>query len=388
MIPSPHGGKLVNTIVPEQEVESKVREARELTCLKPFTDEIYDAEKIGIGAYSPLEGFMNQDEYESVISYDRLPNGLPWTIPIVLAPRGEDNANAVKRVKEGEDVSLIDWTDTPFAILHVEEKFPNKKEKFAASVYGTTDKNHPNVADIYNSGDTILGGRVTLIRRLDLPAKRFEMTPLETRKYFENMKWRNVTAYQCRNPPHTAHEYIQRCSLEREEIDGIMIQPVVGRLKSGDYKPEIILEAYEALVKNYYAKERVLLCSLSITMRYGGPKAVLFLAIVRKNYGCSHYIVGRDQAGVGNFYDPYACHKIFDKYDIGMQPLKYMETFYCRVCGWMATSKTCPHAPDEHVNTSQTRIRKVLESGGNLPKEILRPEVAKILSKGDVLIKE
>jgi len=349
-------------------------------------DAIYDAEKIGIGAYSPLEGFMVKNECSDVITKSRLSNGLPWTVPIVLVPPGPENAKVISHLKEGDDVALLDQNGRPFSILHLEEKFSINKDHFARAVYGTTDRNHPNVNDIYGLGDTALGGKIDLIRRLDLRAAKYELTPLECRNEFRERGWKTVVGYQCRNPPHTAHEYLQRCALELAEIDGLLIHPVVGRLKRGDYKPEVIMEAYDVLVKNYYRRDRTLLASLSITMRYGGPKAALFLAIVRRNYGCTHYIVGRDQAGVGSYYDPYACHRIFDEYDVGIVLLRFMETFFCSGCGWMATPKTCPHSPEHHINTSQTRIRGLLKEGKALPMEILRPEVARILGRGDVVI--
>jgi sulfate adenylyltransferase len=197
-----------------------------------------------------------------------------------------------------------------------------------------------------------------------------------------------VAAYQCRNPPHTAHEYLQRVTLEREDVDGLFIHPVVGRLKKGDYRPDVILRAYEALVRAYCATDRVVLSPLTITMRYAGPKAALFLAIVRKNYGCSRYIVGRDQAGVGKYYDPYACHRIFDEFDVGILPLRYEEAFYCRSCGATATAKTCSHPTSVRLDTSQTRIRQALANGEEIPPELLRPEVAAILREPNVLLTE
>jgi len=361
-------------------------EAKEMMALSTDLDAMYDAEKIGIGAYSPLEGFMIRDEFSSVVTESRLLNGLPWTMPIVLAPPGPGNAKVVASLKEGDDALLLDQAGKPFCVMHVEEKYSLNKQQFASSVYATTDRNHPNVEDIYNLGEVALGGKIDLIRRLDLPAAKYERTPAECRQAFKERGWKHIVGYQCRNPPHTAHEYIQRCALELHEVDGLFIQPVVGRLKKGDYKPEIIMESYDILVRKYYRNDRALLASLSITMRYGGPKAALFLAIVRKNYGCTHYIVGRDQAGVGSYYDPYACHRIFDEYDVGIVPLRFMETFFCRACGWMATPKTCPHLAEQHISTSQTRIRSLLKEGKDLPMEILRPEVAKILSRGDVII--
>ncbi len=379
----PYGGTLVNLEVPVGEAGSKLKEAGELTKVKPFIDFVYDAEKIAVGAYSPLDGFMNSTTLQSVVTEDRLPNGLPWTIPIVMAISKEE----AKGIGEGDVVSLTDWEGSVFATLAVSEVFPFPREQFAQSTYGTTDPNHPNVGDIFSSyGDVAVAGKVSLLRRLELPTVASEMTPLESRELFKKRGWRNVVAYQCRNPPHTAHEYIQKVSLESSSIDGLFVQPVIGRLKKGDYKPTVIMEAYRKVVDGYYPKDRVVLSSLSITMRYAGPKAALFLAIVRKNYGATHYIVGRDQAGVGKYYDPYACHRIFDKFDVGIAPLRYLETFYCKACRSMATSKTCPHSDEEHLAVSQTRMRQLLQEGKELPPEILRPEVIAILKKGDVVL--
>jgi sulfate adenylyltransferase len=368
-------------------VEEKMEEAHEMLSLSSFVDFVYDAEKIAIGAYSPLEGFMDEASFVSVISENRLPNGLPWTMPIILAPSDDNDVKTIWEMREGDDVALRTSNGDVFAFLHLAQKFAYNKEAFASRVYGTTDISHPNVADLYkNYGAVALAGKIDLIRRLGHGSMMPELTPSETREYIRGRGWRNVVAYQCRNPPHTAHEYLQRCALENADIDGLFIHPVVGRLKSGDYKPEVIMEAYEVAVQKYYRKERVLLSPLLITMRYAGPKAALFLAIVRKNYGATHYIVGRDQAGVRNFYRPYDCHRIFDDYEIGIIPLRYTETFYCKACGWMATEKTCPHPESEHLSTSQTKIRDLLKQGKDLPEQILRPEVAEILGRPDVIL--
>ena len=373
----------MDLVVPAAKAEERLKEVKELVGVAPFIDFVYDAEKMAVGAYSPLEGFMDSGTLNSVLSESRLPGGLPWTIPIVLSVPGDQ----AKGVKEGEEVGLVDWSGKVFATMAVSEKYPFPREKFAEGAYGTTDPSHPNVADVLtNYGDTALAGKVSLLRRLELPTVSHEMTPRETRELFKSKGWRNVVAYQCRNPPHTAHEYIQKVSLENSAVDGLFVQPVIGRLKKGDYKPTVIMEAYQKVVGGYYPKDRVVLSSLSITMRYGGPKAALFLAIVRKNYGATHYIVGRDQAGVGKYYDPYACHRIFDEFDIGIIPMRYMETFYCRVCKAMATSKTCPHSDEEHISVSQTRMRQLLKEGKDLPTEILRPEVISVLKRGDVVL--
>ncbi len=383
---APHGGRLIDRQLGPREVERREAELRDLPQIRPYIDEVYDAEKIGTGAYSPLEGFMGREAFESVLTRTRLPNGLPWSMPILLAPTGAENLAVVERVGPGDAVALLDDHGRFFAVLHLDEKFAVDKTAFAEKTYGTTDVNHPNVADLRATGDTALAGRIDLLRRLELPTGSSELTPAATRAEFERRGWRNVAAYQCRNPPHTAHEYIQRLTLEREDVDALFIHPVVGRLKKGDYRPDIILEAYRALVTNYYSEHRVLLAAFSIAMRYAGPRAALFLAIVRKNYGCSSYIVGRDQAGVGKYYDPYACHRIFDEFPIDIRPLRYEETFFCRTCGWMATAKTCSHPVESRLDTSQTRIRRALTEGQAPPKEILRPEVFEILSRPNVVL--
>jgi sulfate adenylyltransferase len=388
MIPAPHGGRLVDRRVSPAERERRDAESRDLLMISPFLDQVYDAEKIGIGAYSPLEGFQDSAALESILVTNCLPNGLPWTMPMLLAPTGTENLAVVAKVRPGDEVGLRDASGKLFALLHVEEKFEYDKQRYAQQVYGTTDPQHPNVADILAAGDTALAGKIDLIRRLDLPTGALELDPTETREEFSRRGWKNVVGYQTRNVPHTAHEYLQRCSLEREDVDGMLIHPVLGRLKKGDYRPQVTLEAYGELVRNYYPADRILLAALTISMRYGGPKAALFLAIVRKNYGCGLYIVGRDQAGIGKYYDPFACQRIFDEYPIDVVPLKFAETFFCRECGWMASARTCAHSPDHRMDTSQTRIRAALSKGEALPKEIIRPEVARVLARGDVLLTE
>jgi sulfate adenylyltransferase len=379
---------LVDRLATPAERARRESERNDLLTLQPFVDQVYDAEKIGLGAYSPLEGFQDRATLDSIVGSGRLPNGLPWTIPILLAPTGSENASVVNAAQPGDEIGLLDHHARLFALLRLEEKFGYDKKKVAQAVYGTTDAAHPNVADLFAAGETALAGRIELLRRLDLPTGPLEWSPAETRAEFARRGWSNVVAYQTRNVPHTAHEYLQRCSLEREDVDGLFVHPVLGRLKKGDYRPEVTLEAYQALLKSYYPADRVALASLTITMRYAGPKAALFLAIVRKNFGCSMYIVGRDQAGIGTYYDPYACHRIFDAHPIDVTPLRYLETFYCRVCGWMATSRTCAHPKEQHLDTSQTKIREALSKGNPLPTEIIRPEVAQVLARGDVLTTE
>ncbi len=380
----PYGGRLVERELPEAARARRDAERGHLVTVHPPIDQLYDAEKIGIGAYSPLEGFMDAETVRSVAATGRLPNGLPWSIPIHFpVPPGTPSASSVRA---GDEVGLLDGQDRLIAVLHVEETFPIDRRALARATYGTDDPAHPNVADLLAGGETAWAGPVDLVHRLLPPWERDEPTPAETRAEFSRRGWSRVAAYQCRNPPHTAHEYIQRLTLEREDVDGLLIHPVVGRLKKGDYRPEVILQAYDALVRHYYPADRVLMSPLTITMRYGGPKAALFLAIVRRNYGCGVYIVGRDQAGVGKYYDPYACHRVFDAFDIGVLPVRYEESFFCRRCGWMASGRTCVHPASERAETSQSRIREALASGAPLPPEILRPEVAEVLRRPNVTI--
>lgn len=388
MEPKPHGGRLIDRQLPEAERTRRLAELDDLPQLMPFVDQVYDTEKIGIGAYSPLEGFMDSSTLDSVLSTGRLPSGLPWTMPVLLPIPSDTDATTSGRLQVGEEIALLDGRRRFIGLLRVTERFRYDKKALAQAVYGTNDPAHPNVQDLLAAGDETLAGPVALVNRLTLPGGRPELTPSEARARFVEKGWKNVAAYQCRNPPHTAHEYIQRLTLEREDVDGLFIHPVVGRLKKGDYRPEVILQAYEALVAHYYPPERVLLSPLTISMRYAGPKAALFLAIVRKNYGCGLYIVGRDQAGVGRFYSPTAAHRIFDEYDIGVTPLRYDESFFCKACGWMASAKTCAHPASDRVDTSQTRIRKALSEGVEPPVELLRPEVAAILRQPDVLLTE
>jgi sulfate adenylyltransferase len=383
MLPAPHGGRLVHRRLSEREAERRDGEAKDLLRVTPYIDALYDAEKLALGAYSPLDGFVDRATLDAIVTTTKLENGLPYPIPILFPiPEKGPLADALREVRAGDTVALTETDGKLYGILHVKERFRFDPKAVAQGVYGTTDPKHPNVADLYAAGPEALAGPVDLVRPLALSARRFELAPEETRQEFERRGWKRVAAYQCRNPPHTAHEYLQRCTLDREDVDGLFIHPVVGRLKKGDYKPDIILEAYEALVKNYYPADRVSLGSLTISMRYAGPKAALWFSIVRKNYGCAVYIVGRDQAGVATFYDPYACHRIFDEFSVDVTPVRYPETYFCRKCGWMATPKTCGHGVDQRVNTSQTRIRQALAGGEQLPVEILRPEVAAILSRG------
>jgi sulfate adenylyltransferase len=388
MLAVPHGGTLVDRTLSGAALERRRADFSDLPQLEVDIDSAYDAMQLADGAYSPLHGFHVRGDFESVVNRMRLSSDQVWSIPIFLAPGGKVAAELIARLRPGEDLALLHPASGFRAVMRLEEKFDWDRKHLAEKVYGTTRPDHPNVADLVSMGETVLGGAIELVEPMQLPSETRELTPRQARAKFGELGWKTVAAYQCRNPPHTAHEYLQRLTLEREDVDGLFIHPVVGRLKKGDYRPSVILAAYEELVRTYYPASRVLLGSLSITMRYAGPRAALFLATVRQNFGCTHYIVGRDQAGVLGIYDPYACHRIFDEMPIGIQPLRYEETFFCRRCGWMATEKCCNHPASERLATSQTAIRAALAEHRPLPVEVIRPEVARVLGGAESLLTE
>jgi sulfate adenylyltransferase len=383
---SPHGGSLVDGQLAPREVERKDARFSDLPKLRPEVDQVYDAARIAEGAFSPLTGFMDRATLSSVLLTGRLPSGVVWPLPIILSPPGPQNAAVIARLRPGEEVALVDPAGGFFATLVLQEKFPIDRATLAVGTYGTSDPQHPNVRALSSTGDTVLAGRVELLRPPASPVTAGELTPRTARQLFERRGWEHVAAYQTRNVPHTAHEHLQRAALERDDVDGLFIHPLVGPLKTGDYRPEIVLAAYEALVDGYYAPGRVVLSPFTLGMRYAGPKAALFFAIVRKNFGCSHYIVGRDQAGVGTYYDPYACHRIFDEFPVDVVPLRYRELFFCPRCGGMVSDKTCGHDPSLRARTSQTRVRQAITDHQPLPLDILRPEIAALLGRPGTLL--
>jgi len=338
-----------------------------------------DLEMISIGAFSPLEGFMGEDDHLSILRNNRLKNGCPWTIPITLAVSEEDE----KRYVIDKDIALCDKNGRPLGVLSLEEKYGYDKEIEAKTVYGTTDLAHPGVAALYESGDVLLAGRVSMVNRPDHgELTEMLLDPKETRLLFYYKGWKSVVAFQTRNPIHRAHEYIQKCALEA--VDGLLVHPLVGATKDGDIPAKVRIECYKTLLKQYYPRDRVALSIFPAAMRYAGPKEAILHAIARKNYGCTHFIVGRDHAGVGKYYGTYDAQKIFDEFDpeeIGIIPLRFEHAFYCNVCDSMATTKTCPHDAESHVFLSGTRVREMLATGETPPLEFTRSEVADVLIK-------
>ena len=372
----PHGGKLVDREVAGPQRERLIQAAVEMPALRLNARDISELEMIAIGAYSPLQGFLDRSEYNSVCVTMRLTNGVAWPIPVTLSITNEQAST----LRQFEDVALYQ-DDHLLAILHLAEKYRYYKEREAELVYRTTDAAHPGVRTLYNQGEWLLGGKISLVNRpLNPTFPAYRRDPAKTRALFQERGWRRVVAFQTRNPVHRAHEYIQKCALEI--ADGLLLHPLVGETKADDVPADVRLESYEAILANYYPAARTILSILPAAMRYAGPREAVFHALIRKNYGCSHFIVGRDHAGVGNYYGTYDAHHIFDEFkpeELGITPLFFDHTFYCRSCGAMASSKTCPHETAEHVTLSGTKVREMLSVGQVPPVEFTRPEVARVL---------
>jgi sulfate adenylyltransferase len=368
---APHGGTLVNRVAAPDEAAKLTKEAESLPRIDLHVREIADLELIAVGALSPLDGFMCRDNYERVVAEGRLANGLPWTIPVTLSPRDLS-------AKKGDRVALY-YERTLHAVIDVQDVFDRHATE-AKNVYGTDDDKHPGVAQMRELGDQIVGGTIRLVakQKPQFPTRHNE--PAQTRAYFRERGWKRIAAFQTRNPIHRAHEYLTKVALEI--ADGILIHPLVGYTKGDDIPADVRMRCYEALLDGYYPKERVLLSTLPAAMRYAGPKEAIFHATMRKNYGCTHFIVGRDHAGVGNYYGTYDAQREFDKYapeEIGITPLRFENSFYCNKCAAMASEKTCPHGADARVILSGTKVRELLRAGQEPPAEFSRPEVARIL---------
>lgn len=370
---APHGGTLINRLISADEVSDTLTVAASLPQIPISTRQISDLELIANGAFSPLDGFMGQADYQRVVNEMHLANGLPWSIPVVLAV-GEDDVPTI-----GATVALTDEAGQVRALLEVQEAYPYDKEHEAKEVYRTTDSAHPGVAAVYGQKDILLGGPVTVLPFALAYGER-QLAPAQTRAAFEERGWRTIVGFQTRNPVHRAHEYIQKSAMEI--VDGLLLHPLVGETKSDDIPADVRMRCYEALLANYYPAERVLLSVLPAAMRYAGPREAIFHALVRKNYGCTHFIVGRDHAGVGTYYGTYDAQVLFDQFtpeELGIVPLKFDNSFFCRACGAMASKKTCPHDESHHVSLSGTAVRTMLRDGQIPPVEFTRPEVAQIL---------
>jgi sulfate adenylyltransferase len=373
---APHGGKLINREVTGDEAGEFTARARSLPAVRLNSRALSDLELLAIGGFSPLTGFMSKADYQSVVKDMHLANGLPWSLPVTLATAKDEAAS----FKDGQQIALADEAGEPLAILEVAERYSYDKQNEAQNCYRTTDEAHPGVAAVYAQGDVLLAGDVTVFRRPPAPFSDFRLTPAQTRAAFAERGWRTVVGFQTRNPVHRAHEYIQKCALEI--VDGLLLHPLVGDTKGDDIPADVRMHCYQVLLEDYYPADRVLLSVLPAAMRYAGPREAIFHAIMRKNYGCTHFIVGRDHAGVGNYYGTYDAQLIFNEVDaekLGIVPLMFEHTFYCRACEAMASTKTCPHGDDQRVTLSGTKVREMLAAGQEPPHEFSRPEVARVL---------
>lgn len=378
-LPEPHGGNLVNRLADEQERVEWLKRSRELPKIPASSVTIANIEMIAIGGYSPLTGFMDREAYWSVVREMRLADGIIWSIPVVLPVPD----SLIGEIKGSKFAAICDSKlKEVYAVVEVGDIFKRDKETEAKAVYATTDLSHPGVERVYGEPEWLIGGQIIALKLPDhLPSVRaYYMTPQETRETFISRGYKRVVGFQTRNPLHRAHEYIVKCALET--VDGLLLHPLVGPTKSDDIPADVRMRCYEVLIEKYFPKERLVLAVNPSPMWYAGPREAIFHAIVRKNYGCTHFIIGRDHAGVGNFYDPFAAHRIFDQFtldELGIVPIFFDDAFYCSKCENMATTKVCPHGPDHRIYFSGTKVRSQLKKGELPPPEITRPEVAQIL---------
>jgi sulfate adenylyltransferase len=372
----PHGGTLVDRVAVGEEAAALADKARSLPALALGPRPLSDLEMIAVGAFSPLTGFMKRRDYLRVVKDMHLDSGEAWSLPVTVSASREQ-----ARGLEGKQLALSDENGTPLAVLDVEETYEYNKAEEARLVYRTEEAAHPGVAAMYAQEEVLLGGPVRLFKRQQhseyLEHRR---DPKQTRAVFGERGWQRIVGFQTRNPVHRAHEYIQKTAMET--VDALLLHPLVGATKDDDIPASVRMACYEALLKSYYPADRVLLSVFPAAMRYAGPREAIFHALVRKNYGCSHFIVGRDHAGVGSYYGTYDAQHIFREFqpaELGITPMFFENSFFCRACGNMGTAKTCPHGAEDHVSLSGTRVREMLAGGEMPPAEFSRPEVAQIL---------
>ena len=377
----PHGGKLIDRTATDKESARILNEFDDYVSIEIDREDAQELDNIAYGVFSPLVGFLDRGDFESVIARGRLMDDTPWTIPIVL----DLNRSELEGSEQGSTLGLV-YNGHPLAALEIDDVFTFNRSEFSKHVFGTTDTNHPGVAKVNDMKDILVGGKIRLIRDIGNPYPDYTLSPKQTRALFEEKGWKTVVAFQTRNPPHLGHEYVQKTALSM--TDGLFINPLIGKKKSGDFKDEVILESYKALMENYYPSDHATMSVLHTEMRYGGPKEAIHHAIMRKNFGCTHFIVGRDHAGVGDYYGPFDAHAIFDDYpDLEISPIFFRSFFFCKKCNSIANEKVCPHTGDDIVNFAGKRIRALLREGQPPSADVMRPEVAqKILSIEDPFV--
>ncbi|MFX0102693.1 MAG: sulfate adenylyltransferase [Candidatus Hodarchaeota archaeon] len=382
MMIEPHGGILVERFVEPCNRDKVLNEASEFTSLAVNPETTKDLKNIAFGVLSPLEGFLNENEFLSVLDHSRLPSDVPWTIPIILDIDEEFKAG----VKTGDPIALTSGDGVILATMDIEDIFNYDKKQYAQRVFQTTDVNHPGVAKVMNRKKFLVGGKIDLVTEINGDLSKYNLKPKETRVLFHKKGWKSVVAFQTRNPPHLGHEYVQKASLN--VVDGLLINPVIGKKKPGDFLDKIIIAAYETLIKNYYVKDSCVLSTFETEMHYAGPKEAIHHSIARKNLGCTHFIVGRDHAGVGDYYRPFDAHKIFAEFpDLGIEPICFRSFFKCTKCNSVVSDRVCPHGEEYQVNFKGRVVRKML-SEGKIPTEEMRPEVAETIIKfGDLFVK-
>ena len=370
----PHGGKLVDRALKGKAKGDAEARAGRLPRIVIDSELISDVENIATGVYSPLEGFLGEADFRSVLAASRLASDVAWTVPIVL----DVDRKTAEGLKVGEEILLAAEDGRGVAILRLEEKYAYDKGETAEKVFGTRDPAHPGVAKVLGQKDILLAGPVDLLDTTPTPFDRWKLAPRETRVLFETKGWRTVVGFQTRNTPHIGHEYVQKAALTF--TDGLFINPVIGRKKKGDFKDEVILASYEEAIRRYFIKDRTVLAILQMEMRYAGPREAIHHAILRKNFGCTHIIIGRDHAGVGSYYAPFAAQDIFEQFpDLGIVPMFFRSFSYCRTCGSVVNEKICPHPQADHIQFSGSKIRDLLVKGECPPPELMRPEVARVI---------
>ncbi|CAN5686211.1 sulfate adenylyltransferase [soil metagenome] len=374
---TPHGGALELRMAADGDKADLVAEAAGLPHIEAKARRVLsDLELLAVGAVSPNRGFMTQADYKPVIEDMRLASGLPWSLPITLSATKEEASTL-----DGGTRAAIVHEGAPVAIIDVDEVFEHDARREAELTYRTTEDAHPGVSYLYSQAPYYVGGEVTVLENLFAHEfEQYRLTPLGLRELTSERGWKTVVAFQTRNPIHRAHEYLTKCALEI--VDGLVIHPLVGGTKSDDIPADVRMQCYGVLMDNYYPKDRVILSVFPAAMRYAGPREAIWHSLLRKNYGMTHFIVGRDHAGVGSYYGSYDAQEIFESFEpaeLGIQPLKFEHSFFCKVCGSMASAKTCPHEPEHRVHLSGTQVRSMLQEGQEPPAEFSRPEVARIL---------